>query len=162
MAGTTTREDVVTFLTRQHKEIRTLFTKLEQAKGDDRRDTFRELVRLLAVHEAAEEELVHPDVRRFAGGEPVVKARIGEEHSAKELLANMYDMGPDAEGFDTLLTQLRDDVLAHAEHEEREEFHCSARSTTMTDSGRWPSGPGRPRPSHPRGLIQAWRARRRT
>jgi hypothetical protein len=31
-------------------------------------------------------------------------------------------MGPDAEGFDTLLMQLRDDVLAHAEHEEREEF----------------------------------------
>lgn len=122
MAGTTTREDVVSFLTRQHNEIRTLFTKLEQAKGDDRRDTFRELVRLLAVHEAAEEELVHPDVRGFKGGEPVAAARIGEEHSAKELLASMHDMGPDAEGFDTLLTQLRDDVLAHAEHEEREEF----------------------------------------
>jgi hypothetical protein len=31
-------------------------------------------------------------------------------------------MGPEADGFDTLLVQLREDVLAHADHEEREEF----------------------------------------
>jgi hypothetical protein len=31
-------------------------------------------------------------------------------------------MGPDAEGFDTLLIKFRKDVLAHAEREEREEF----------------------------------------
>jgi hypothetical protein len=52
----------------------------------------------------------------------VVEARLGEEHRAKELLSTLDGMGPDAEGFDTLLIKLRKDVLAHAEHEEREEF----------------------------------------
>lgn len=124
MADTTTkpREDVISLLLQQHKEIRSYFDRVEKAHGDDRRDLFHELVAFLAVHETAEEEIVHPEARRADGGEPVVKARLGEEHSAKETLSNLYDMGPEAEGFDTLFRQLKEDVLAHAEHEEREEF----------------------------------------
>src|SRR4051812_38614047 len=128
---TTEQDDVITLLVRQHQEIRALFDELETATGKDRDTAFRALVRLLSVHETAEEELVHPAVRRTDGGETVVDARVAEEHRAKELLTTLDRIGPDAEGFDTLLVQLRDDVLAHAEHEEREEFprlraHCDA------------------------------------
>jgi hemerythrin superfamily protein len=124
-------EDVVDLLLRQHREIRSLFARLETAAEDQREDLFHQLVALLAVHETAEEEVVHPRARRAEGGEPVVEARLGEEHRAKELLSSLSDMGPKAEGFDTLLLQLRDDVLAHANHEEQEEFprlrrDCSA------------------------------------
>ncbi|MEV4313896.1 hemerythrin domain-containing protein [Actinocrispum sp. NPDC049592] len=115
-------EDVLEMLQRQHEEIRQLFTQLETATGERRKDLFHSLVRLLAVHETAEEEVVHPEVRDLTGGEPVVEARLGEEHRAKQLLSTLTEIGPDADGFDTLLTQLRDDVLAHADHEEREEF----------------------------------------
>ncbi|MEV6907482.1 hemerythrin domain-containing protein [Amycolatopsis sp. NPDC051071] len=115
-------EDVIALLHRQHDEIRSLFTELETAEGEQRRDLFRDLVRLLAVHETAEEEVIHPEVRGLQDGEHVVEARIGEEHRAKRLLVTLIEMGPEAEGFDTLLVQLREDVLAHAEHEEREEF----------------------------------------
>jgi len=115
-------EDVIALLHRQHDEIRQLFGELETATGDQRRDLFRSLVRLLAVHETAEEEVVHPEVRSMRDGRAVVDARIGEEHRAKELLSTLDELGPDNEGFDTLLVQLREDVLAHAEHEEREEF----------------------------------------
>ncbi|WP_410665314.1 hemerythrin domain-containing protein [Amycolatopsis sp. lyj-84] len=115
-------EDVIALLHRQHDEIRTLFAELETAEGGRRRDLFQDLVRLLAVHETAEEEVVHPEVRDLQGGEHVVEARIGEEHRAKRLLVTLTEMGPEAEGFDTLLVQLREDVLAHAEHEEKEEF----------------------------------------
>ncbi|ROS39852.1 hemerythrin domain-containing protein [Amycolatopsis thermoflava] len=118
----TDKKDVIALLEDQHQEIRHLFGVVERAKGDEREDAFRDLVRLLSVHETAEEELVHPEVRRQDGGEPIVEARLGEEHRAKELLSTLDEMGPDAEGFDTLLIQLRDDVLAHAEHEERSEF----------------------------------------
>jgi hemerythrin superfamily protein len=118
----TEQNDVVTLLEQQHQEIRRLFAEVERVKGQERDDTFRKLVRLLSVHETAEEELVHPQVRKERGGETVVEARLGEERRAKELLSTLDDIGPDAEGFDTLLTQLRDDVLAHAQHEEREEF----------------------------------------
>jgi len=116
-------EDVIELLQRQHREIRELFAALETADGDRRRDLFHDLVRLLAVHETAEELVVHPEIRDLEpAAAPVVEARLGEEHRAKELLTTLQKMGPEADGFDTLLVQLREDVLAHAEHEEREEF----------------------------------------
>jgi hemerythrin superfamily protein len=115
-------DDVITLLHRQHENIRTLFAEVEAATGDERKDAWQRLVRLLSVHETAEEEIVHPAIARVNGGEPIVDARIAEERRAKELLSTMNDMGPDAEGFDTLLVQLRDDVLAHADHEEQAEF----------------------------------------
>jgi iron-sulfur cluster repair protein YtfE (RIC family) len=114
-------EDVIDLLTRQHEEIRRLFAELEQAPADTREPLFRDLVRLLSVHETAEQELVHPAIRELGAGE-VVDARIAEEHRATELLSSMIRLGPEAEGFDTLLEQLRDDVLAHARHEESAEF----------------------------------------
>ncbi len=115
-------DDVITLLHRQHENIRTLFAEVQAATGDERKDAWHRLVRLLSIHETAEEEIVHPAVTRVTGGEPIVDARVAEEHRAKELLSTMDDMGPDAEGFDTLLVQLRDDVLAHADHEEQAEF----------------------------------------
>jgi hemerythrin superfamily protein len=115
-------EDVIDLLFEQHRQIRQLFATLETANGAQRKDTFRELVRLLAVHETAEEMVVHPAARTAEGAESIVHARLTEERKAKELLSTLDKMGPDAEGFDTLLDQLREDVLAHADHEEREEF----------------------------------------
>jgi hemerythrin superfamily protein len=128
---TTRDEDVVDLLLRQHQEIRSLFARVQTAGDDQREELFHQLVALLAVHETAEEEVVHPRARRTESGEQVVEARLGEEHRAKELLSTLNDMGPKADGFDTLLVQLRDDVLAHAAHEEQEEFprlrrDCSA------------------------------------
>jgi hemerythrin superfamily protein len=114
--------DVVTLLKRQHEQIRQLFAEVEAASGDQRARAFHELVKLLSVHETAEEELVHPEIRRLHGGQSVADARTREERHAKELLRTLDGVGPGAEGFDTLLRELRDDVLAHAEHEEREEF----------------------------------------
>jgi len=115
-------EDVIELLIRQHHDIRALFEEVERGTGKERQDAFRALVRLLSVHETAEEELIHPAVRRTEGGDAVVDARVAEEHRAKELLVTLDRIGPQSEGFDTLLVQLREDVLAHAGHEEREEF----------------------------------------
>jgi hemerythrin superfamily protein len=115
-------EDVIDLLLRQHVEIRELFTEMETATGDHRRDTFRSLVRLLAVHETAEEEVTHPAARSGENGNAIVEARLSEEHDAKELLSELDKVGPDGAGFDAKLVRLREAVLDHAEHEEREEF----------------------------------------
>ncbi|WIX76927.1 hypothetical protein QRX50_36725 [Amycolatopsis carbonis] len=53
---------------------------METAEDDQRRKAFRSLVRLLAVHETAEEEVVHPEIRDLEpAARPVVEARLGEE-----------------------------------------------------------------------------------
>jgi hemerythrin superfamily protein len=117
------REDVVGLLTRQHEEIRGLFRRVEMSAGQARREAFRQLVRLLAVHETAEEMVVHPRARTaVVDGEAVVEARLREEREAKEVLSKLDDLDPDAPEFGPMLSSLQDMVLRHAEQEEREEF----------------------------------------
>nr|WP_307818844.1 hemerythrin domain-containing protein [Streptomyces sabulosicollis] len=116
-------DDVVALLMRQHGDIRNLFDEVERTTGDERRDAFRRLVRLMAVHETAEEEVVHPVARRsFDGGEGMVEDRLREEKQAKEKLGRLDDMDPDSAGFLPLLMELRTEVMAHARAEERYEF----------------------------------------
>ncbi|MCP3771210.1 MULTISPECIES: hemerythrin domain-containing protein [unclassified Streptomyces] len=127
-------DDVVSLLMRQHGDIRNLFDEVEATGGEERRDAFRRLVRLLAVHETAEEEVVHPFARRaLPGGEQVVKDRLAEEKAAKETLAALDDMDTDDPKFMPRLLKLRKDVQEHARAEERYEFTHIRRSTDATN-----------------------------
>ena len=115
--------DVVELLRHQHQEIRRLFAEVESSTGPERRDAFDRLRRFLAVHETAEEEVVHPLARRAVpGGEQMVADRLQEENEAKRILQELERMDPLTDGFLLALTQLRDAVLTHADREEREEF----------------------------------------
>ena len=119
----TERTDVVELLKGQHTRIRELFDEVANTKGEDRKRHFHDLVRLLAVHETAEEEVVHPFARKnIDGGELVVKDRIEEEEKAKSALSRLDDMDPDSPEFLDQFAALRQDVLAHADNEERYEF----------------------------------------
>ncbi|MFJ8186210.1 hemerythrin domain-containing protein [Streptomyces sp. NPDC096105] len=126
-------DDVVSLLMRQHGDIRNLFDEVEATSGEERRDAFRRLVRLLAVHETAEEEVVHPFVRRSVdGGQQIVEDRLAEEREAKEMLAALDEMDPDGPDFLPQLITLRRDVQMHARAEERYEFTHIRRSTDVT------------------------------
>ncbi|MEU2251911.1 hemerythrin domain-containing protein [Nocardia xishanensis] len=120
-----TTGDAVTFLIEQHAQIRSLFDEVEHAPTADEREVkFYELRRLLAVHETAEEEIIHPLVRREVDdGAHIVDARLEEENKAKRQLADIEAVDIDSIEFDVKLAKLREAVLAHAEHEEREEFN---------------------------------------
>ena len=95
---------------------------MESASGiDEKRHGFEGLVHKLAVHETAEEEVVHPLLYGAPGGEAVAEARIDEESKSKDVLSELEKMGVDDPEFDARFAQLRSEVLAHAEREEREE-----------------------------------------
>ncbi|MFI0038169.1 hemerythrin domain-containing protein [Streptomyces mutabilis] len=127
-------DDVVALLMRQHGDIRNLFDEVEATQGEERRDAFRRLVRLLAVHETAEEEVLHPFARKsFPGGEQVVKERLAEEKAAKETLAALDELDTDDPKFMPQLLKLRKDVQAHARAEERYEFTHIRRSADAID-----------------------------
>jgi hypothetical protein len=127
-------DEVVALLMRQHGDIRNLFDEVEQSTGDARRKAFRSLVRLLAVHETAEEEVIHPFARRNTpGGEQVVRDRLAEERAAKEALSALDEMDTEDPKSLPRLLALRTDVQRHARAEERYEFIHIRRST---DAGR--------------------------
>ncbi|WP_238412001.1 hemerythrin domain-containing protein [Saccharothrix deserti] len=130
--------DLVELLVHQHEEIRRLFTEVRDADDADRGEAFDRLRRFLAVHETAEEMIVHPDARRvIADGDRVVDARLEEENAAKRMLEDLEQMDPADPAFVSKLTALQTAVLDHADHEEREEFprikaaHSPARLMAM-------------------------------
>jgi len=114
---TTTAGDVISAVLADHQEIKSLFAQLTQS-GAPQADVFERLVRKLAVHETAEEEIVHPLARKVPGGDEVVDARLHEEDEGKRVLAELEKMGVDDPQFPGKLASLQQAVLAHAEHEE--------------------------------------------
>ncbi|MEU5878829.1 hemerythrin domain-containing protein [Spirillospora sp. NPDC047279] len=115
---------VVDLLLRQHDEIRGLFATVEKSSGEARKQAFDHLRYLLAVHETAEEEIVHPFARRTIGnGERIIDARLKEEHEGKELLQQLEkEEDLDSAEFEATFGKLHTSVERHAEQEERLEF----------------------------------------
>jgi hemerythrin superfamily protein len=116
-------QDVVDLLLAQHARVEELFLLVAGGEGDAKRAAFDDLVRLLAVHETAEEEVIHPLSRTLPGdNDDMVDERLDEERQAKETLKTLVESGVDADGFDEGVQLLRKSVLEHARHEERYEF----------------------------------------
>ena len=117
-------DDVIAFLKDQHNLIKDMFDDVLHASGTAARETaFIELRQLLAVHETAEEMVVHPCVRREVdGGDIIVDARLEEEHQAKVHLSALEAMDIGSQEFLDELVLFRAAVIDHAEREEAEEF----------------------------------------
>jgi len=125
MAQTTisSGQDVISFLTAQHEQLKDLFDEVGRTTGDERADAFVRLRRLLAVHETAEEEVVHPRARTaLAGGDDIVDERLQEENEGKQTLAELEQLDVGSPEFDKLFRELQADVLLHASNEEEKEF----------------------------------------
>ncbi|MCU1469728.1 MAG: hemerythrin [Glaciihabitans sp.] len=118
-------EDVVSFLKRQHNLIKDMFDEVLYASTPKAREkAFVDLRQLLAVHETAEEIIVHPRARNeIPGGEEIVDARLQEENRAKQQLQKIESMDIESAEFKNALTEFRKDVVEHAEREENEEFN---------------------------------------
>jgi type I site-specific restriction-modification system R (restriction) subunit len=131
-------DDVVRFLKDQHNLIKDMFDEVLSASDSKAREkAFVDLRQLLAVHETAEEMVVHPTARnQVAHGDEIVEARLKEEHTAKEMLSKLESMDINSKAFITELTKFRDAVIDHAEHEENEEFNKLARKLDKDDLGR--------------------------
>jgi hemerythrin superfamily protein len=128
-------DQVIAFLEAQHALIEDMFDEVLLASDPEAREKpFVELRQLLAVHEAAEEMLVHPRVRRdFASGDTIVESLLKEEHDAKDQLSRIEGLDVTSQEFIDALTKLRLAVLSHAEHEELEEFPKLKRELNAKD-----------------------------
>jgi hemerythrin superfamily protein len=78
--------------------------------------------------------VVHPRARReVAAGDEIVDARLTEEHKAKEMLSDLENMDIDSQEFLDALTEFRQAVVDHADHEEAEEFTKLQRNLSAED-----------------------------
>ena len=117
------RQDVIDFLTEQHRQIKELFDAVSVVSGEQPEEAFGRRRRMLAVHETADEEIVHPMTRKRLGdGAVIADALLREERAAKKILADLEKLDVGSAAFVEGFADLRSGVLTHAEHEEREEF----------------------------------------
>jgi len=128
-------EDVVAVLLDQHTRIKTRFAQVKRAaEGKDRNAALRELVHLLVVHETAEQEVVHPAVKRLRKtSAPMVDERLHEESEAQRLLAQIEGMDTGTPLFLDSLESLRKAVEAHADAEEKDELPVLRRACTKEE-----------------------------
>lgn len=115
--------DVVALLRRQHGELRALMADIAQATPSSRPLAFDPFVRLMAVHETAEEMVVYPALGQCGpGAERVVELRKVEEDAGKKMLAHLEELGTDSIDFLPTFSELRIAVEQHALAEEQEVF----------------------------------------
>ncbi|MCA1842795.1 MAG: hemerythrin domain-containing protein, partial [Actinobacteria bacterium] len=120
--------DIVTVLTGQHERSRALLADLHESVAvvaeltRDMAGPFRELVGLLATHEAAEELVVYPRLRSRLEEGRLAEECLAEEHEVKQLLAKLEKMAPAFFAFPDVLAEFEEKLVAHADHEEQAVF----------------------------------------
>ena len=114
-------QDVVDLLLSRHREAERLMEDWERSTAipDVRTGALHELSRRLSIHEAVEEQLVHPLVRRqLPDGHHLVTEVLTQEQESKQLLAALEDARPGTDDHEELVRRLFEGVRRHAHTEE--------------------------------------------
>jgi hemerythrin superfamily protein len=112
-------------LKKQHKEVKSLFKKLESTDNARmRRQLMTEIGRTLEGHTAIEEEIFYPAVREIKArkAEEMVLEAYEEHHVVKLVLAELPQVNPEDERFEAKMTVLSELVEHHVVEEEKEMF----------------------------------------
>lgn len=113
--------NAIDLLEKQHKEVETLFKKIEKAEGDEKRALFEELADSLAVHATIEEKQFYPSAMS-ARTEDVLHEAVEEHLSAKRIIADLLECEPSDPQFDAKISVLKEQILHHVEEERSELF----------------------------------------
>lgn len=124
--------DLVDVLLAQHARVRELIAEISDAPGEHKKRPFHELRTLLAIHEAAEEMLVHP-VTQYVGDGKVADARVAEEQDAARVIARLETLDVAGPEFARVFAEFARAVSKHAEKEESEEFPALRRDAPPQD-----------------------------
>jgi Hemerythrin HHE cation binding domain len=117
----TKQANVIDVLVEQHHQIKDMLLDVAEARGDEKEELFQDIVKVLAVHETAEEHIVHPMARPTVG-DSMVDERLSEEEQIQHALVELYELGTTHAGFDRRVRELADAFGEHAGKEQTEEF----------------------------------------
>jgi hemerythrin HHE cation binding domain-containing protein len=112
-------------LKKQHREVKTLFKKLEDTDNPRmRRQLMNEVSRSLEGHTLIEEEIFYPAIRGLETrkAEEMILEAYEEHHVVKLVLAELPRVNPEDERFEAKMTVLSELVQHHVEEEEKEMF----------------------------------------
>jgi hemerythrin superfamily protein len=122
--SSSTDADVIDLLLEQHEQVRQQFILVMGATGQQRVELFAQLVEMLTRHEKTEQGIVHPALATAdaSAGQAVVDDVMDEEREADRAIEELTSMDAGTPEFDAKLADFHSAVLAHAAHEEEQEF----------------------------------------
>ena len=117
-------------LTRQHREVEQLFTKLEKG-GGNRVELLRELASKLAAHMRIEEEIYYPRAKEML--EDKVLEALEEHTLGAFALKRLAEIGADHPSFEAKLKALKELIQHHVDEEESEMLPRIAKAMDRQD-----------------------------
>jgi hemerythrin superfamily protein len=112
----------IEMLKAQHREVASLFEKLEAAKAPgQRRQVFEAIADALAVHATIEERHFYPAVKHKETVDLLQEA-VEEHLEMKRAIAELLQLDPADKTFQAEAMMLKDEVEQHVEEEESELF----------------------------------------
>jgi hypothetical protein len=126
MAKTRSRASgAIEMLKADHDKVKKAFKEFEKLEQDDT-ETARHIVQVvcedLKVHTTLEEEIFYPAVREAIEDEDIMNEASVEHETAKMLIEQLENMGPDDPNYRATFTVLGEYVLHHVKEEEGEMF----------------------------------------
>jgi hemerythrin superfamily protein len=115
----------IELLKEQHDKVKKAFKEFEKLDREDR-EKQQQLVQSvcedLKVHTTLEEELFYPAAREAIDDEDILNEAQVEHETAKMLIEQLENMGPEDPNFHATFTVLGEYVLHHVKEEEGEMF----------------------------------------
>jgi hemerythrin-like domain-containing protein len=120
-------------LKEDHDKVKKAFKEFEKLDREDA-ETMQQLVQTvceeLKVHAALEEEIFYPAVREAIDDEDIMNEAQVEHETAKMLIEQLENMGPEDPNYQATFTVLGEYVKHHIKEEEEEMF-AEAKKTDL-------------------------------
>lgn len=115
--------EVVTYLTKQHREVEDMLNKAVDCKNDPQKRLalFKEAADHLALHLESEEQILFPAVKA-AKTEGILMEALEEHLSLKRLMVDLMALDPTADTFEPKLKVLAEQAEHHHGEEEEDLF----------------------------------------
>jgi len=105
-----------------HKNVKTLFAKYEDATPRKRQDIAQTAIQELEVHAELEEGLIYPAIRKGIDDKDLMNEALEEHHLVHVLIAELKELDPLDDTFSAKFTVLGEVVKHHVKEEEGEMF----------------------------------------
>jgi len=120
----TSPNDAIALLKEDHRRVAAMFLQFDRMKADGSRKEalVAKICQELTVHARIEEEIFYPAARAAEVESDLLDEAEVEHASAKDLIAQIQEMGPDDELYDAKVKVLGEYIDHHVQEEEGEMF----------------------------------------
>jgi len=128
---TKTSTDAIDLLRQDHERVEKAFKEFEKMDRQDAeacRHLIERVCEELSVHTTLEEEIFYPAVREAIGDEDMMNEAAVEHETARMLIEQLQNMGPDDPNYFATFTVLGEYVRHHIKEEQNEMFPAARKS----------------------------------